>query len=120
MLKYCFLLFYMTICAFTCNAQVKTGNNWILGSPPEPGFEVPYIGGTIVTFTDMGADTSRFMADGFMSVSSSISDSNGQMLFYSNGCEIYNREYQIMTNGDAMSAGEIYDLGCTGALGIKA
>jgi hypothetical protein len=118
-MKCYFFLFCATSLSFLCNAQSKAGNNWLLGYPPEPGFEVPYSGGSVVRFTDIGVDTSRFTAGGFMSVSSSISDSTGKLLFYTNGCEMYNREYQIMLNGNAISAGESYDLTCTGATGIK-
>ncbi len=96
------------------------GNTWVLGYPAEIGFEQPYIGGSIVTFNNGFADTSRFAADGLMSLSSSISDENGRLLFYSNGCEIYNHEFKIIMNGNAIADGPTYDLVCTGALGIKA
>lgn len=35
-----------------------------------------------------------------MTSSATISDSNGNLLFYSDGLEIWNREHQVMTNGD--------------------
>jgi hypothetical protein len=35
--------------------------------------------------------------------SSSICDANGQLLFYSNGETIYNRNHNIMLNGDKLS-----------------
>src|SRR5687768_2268111 len=34
--------------------------------------------------------------------SSSVCDINGNLLFYSNGNAIYNRDHQVMLNGDAL------------------
>lgn len=100
------------------NAQGKEGNTWVLGYPTSSGASLPNFGGSIVQFKNGGIDTTSFTVGGYMSLSTSISDDNGDLQFYSNGCEIYNREYQIMQNGNAISAGESYDLACTGALGI--
>ncbi|MEP7197698.1 MAG: T9SS type A sorting domain-containing protein [Saprospiraceae bacterium] len=36
----------------------------------------------------------------------SICDSLGKMLFYTNGLEVYNRDYEIMPNGDDLNPGE--------------
>ncbi len=47
----------------------------------------------------------------------SISDSLGNLLFYTNGLEVYNRNYQVMPNGDDLNPGEFAtnneDLGYT-------
>ena len=85
-------------------AQGKEGNVWMLGYPASPGFEKPYLGGSSVRFNNGGIDTLSFNVGGEMSSSTSISDDNGNLLFYSNGCEMYNREYQIMQNGNAITA----------------
>ncbi|MEP7197697.1 MAG: T9SS type A sorting domain-containing protein [Saprospiraceae bacterium] len=37
---------------------------------------------------------------------SSICDSLGRLLFYTNGLEVYNRNYEIMLNGDDLNPGE--------------
>jgi hypothetical protein len=36
----------------------------------------------------------------------SISDSSGHLLFYTNGLEVYNKNYEIMPNGDGLNPGE--------------
>ncbi|MDX1912121.1 MAG: hypothetical protein SFV22_11570 [Saprospiraceae bacterium] len=41
-----------------------------------------------------------------------ISDKNGQLLAYTNGCAILNREHQIMANGDTLNPGVVYDEFC--------
>lgn len=39
----------------------------------------------------------------------SISNKNGNLLFFTNGCAIYNRDYKIMPNGDSINAGIWFD-----------
>ncbi len=46
---------------------------------------------------------------GILGNNSSISDKNGNLLVFTNGCTIYNKYYQIMPNGDSINAGEWYD-----------
>jgi len=43
---------------------------------------------------------------------SSICDSTGQLLLYSNGCFVANKEHQMMENGDSLNSGEVYDSYC--------
>lgn len=40
----------------------------------------------------------------------SISDKDGNLLFYTNGCAIMNTNYQIMPNGDSINAGKWFDI----------
>ncbi len=42
----------------------------------------------------------------------SICDSTGQLLIYSNGCFIANKEHQLMENGDSINSGEVYNIQC--------
>jgi hypothetical protein len=39
----------------------------------------------------------------------SICDKDGNLLFYSNGCAIANRDHQVIMNGDSINAGEFFD-----------
>lgn len=100
--------------------QSKEGNVWVLGYPPDPDFPSDLFGGTLVNFNNGKPDTSRFTIQRSMFTSSSITDGNGNLLFYSNGCDILNRNHQIMLNGDDInSTGDAYyNLYC--ANGIKA
>jgi hypothetical protein len=41
-----------------------------------------------------------------------ISDSSGQLLFYTNGCAIANKEHKIMVNGDSLNPGKWYNSRC--------
>lgn len=41
-----------------------------------------------------------------------VSDFEGNLLFYSNGCDIQNAAHQIMENGDSLNVGETHDYYC--------
>jgi len=41
-----------------------------------------------------------------------ISDKNGQLLAYTDGCRVINRNHQVMLNGDTLNPGEIFDIFC--------
>lgn len=42
-----------------------------------------------------------------------MSDEQGNLLFYSNGCKIMNRQHELMENGDTISPGPEYAAYCT-------
>jgi len=41
-----------------------------------------------------------------------MSDKEGNLLFYTNGCEIANKNHEIMMNGDNLNPGEVHDFIC--------
>lgn len=100
------LLLISTLFAWiTISAQNHYDNNWIFsdvngavivnfgnGTPEIEEVEIPII---------------------FEGASAQISDVNGDLLFYTNGCEIYNSAHQLMENGDEINPGFVYDLICT-------
>ena len=45
--------------------------------------------------------------------SSCISSSNGDLLFYTNGCSIANRNHEIILNGNDLNPGEVHDIQCS-------
>ena len=46
---------------------------------------------------------------GFTDNNTSISDDDGNLLFYFNGCAVINRLHQVMPNGDSINAGEWFE-----------
>jgi hypothetical protein len=46
---------------------------------------------------------------GILGNNASIADKDGKLLMFTNGCTIYNKNYQIMPNGDSINAGEWFD-----------
>ncbi len=47
---------------------------------------------------------------GILGNNASISDSQGGLLFYTNGCAIMNKKYQILPNGDSINGGKWFDI----------
>jgi hypothetical protein len=92
--------------------QGKEGFIWVLGYPSDPGLPSSLQGGTLINFDNGLPDTSRFMLGIEMSLSSSITDADSKLLFYTNGCEIYNRNHLITQNGNNLNAGEARDYSC--------
>ncbi len=88
MLKYIFSIFFSLVSLFTL-AQGEA-NNWYFGF------------GAGITFNTTPPSA---LTDGMLSTDegcSSISDAAGNLLFYSNGETIYNRNHQIMENGTGL------------------
>lgn len=97
----------------TLCAQGKEDYTWVLGYPNDPPTEIhPLVGGSLLSFKNGPPDTSRFVTGAGMTMSASISDDKGDLLFYSNGCEVFNAKHQIMPNGDAINFGVGYDATC--------
>ena len=71
-------------------------------------------GGTNISFQEdtihqYRMDRPMNLATGF---NVSMSDSNGNLLFYSNGCYISNFEDEMIENGDSINAGYVYGVKC--------
>jgi hypothetical protein len=74
------------------NAQNKRSNNWVTGYS---GNRVHFENGIT---TSVGLSPFKYFTGG----NSSISDTNGNLLFYSNGFDIFNSNGQFMDNGDTI------------------
>ncbi|HNM24367.1 MAG TPA: hypothetical protein PKL15_03010, partial [Saprospiraceae bacterium] len=111
-MKYLFLLLALPFCLHPLFAQ-KEDYTWVMGYPNDPpDLYYPYIGGTMINFKNGRPDTTRFFTLAGMSQSASISDKDGNLLFYSNNCEVFNRKHEIMPHGDMINGGETYFLSC--------
>ena len=85
------------ILIFTCIGHQLTAqqnNNWYFGRTAGLSFNAS--GGqpipTILTNSAMSADEG----------SASISDESGQLLFYTNGVKVFNKNHEVMVNGDGL------------------
>ncbi|HMQ59286.1 MAG TPA: T9SS type A sorting domain-containing protein [Flavilitoribacter sp.] len=93
--------------------QNKQDYNWIIGY--DTSYLVP--GGDAIKMNfenetlhiSMVETVEKFHMEGS---NSSMSDSLGNLLFYTNGCYIVNAEHKIMANGDTISPGILYDAWC--------
>jgi hypothetical protein len=98
----CLLCFALSL----CTGQNKQDYNWLFGHDPDfdPGTGIQ---GIIMDFNI--SDDIVSLREGGLSITgycSSISDRNGNLLFYSNGCAIANAEHEVMPHGDSLNRGE--------------
>jgi hypothetical protein len=89
-------------------AQNYHDNNWIFSS---------INGGISVNFST-GAPVLNLVNIPlvFEGASAQISDENGKLLFYTNGCAVYNSVHELMENGDNLNPGFVYDISCPAEL----
>lgn len=95
------------------SGQQKLDYVWPLGYGPE--FHPPtgiVQGGVLMDFSDAPPSLSLHS---FISRSqkAGICNSSGQLLAYTDGCNIYNREHAIMLNGDSLNPGKVYEEFCS-------
>ena len=76
----------------TC-ANNKTGNIWYFGDK---------VGLNFNSGSPVALDNSQMYA---MEGASTISDENGNLLFYTNGLDVFNRLHQVMPNGSGLKGG---------------
>ncbi|MBX2891078.1 MAG: hypothetical protein KF734_09150 [Saprospiraceae bacterium] len=86
-------------------AQIKFDYNWVLGYPADINFPNPKYNGTLVDFNAKPTEYYYFDIGVKLNANAAISDSAGKLLFYTNGCEIINKNHKKMNNGDDINAG---------------
>lgn len=100
------------------DGQEKRDYNWLMGLPPNnPGNQS---GGTRIDFNTTPPTISFFNVPFGFVANTAISDAAGNLLFYSNGCFVANRNNQIMPNGEGINPGFMYDQWCEQGLGYPA
>lgn len=101
----CLVLFHSPIVAQT----VKYDYNWVLGDS-----DSVTVAGVTMNFNQSPITISHIRKPIELGVyNSTISDAQGNLLFYANGCKIVNRFHEIVENGDSInSPGMIFDGFC--------
>ena len=66
----------------------------------------------MVNFSDSIPEVSYFDIKFWLKASTVMSDAEGHLLFYSNGCEVMNWAHQLVENGDSINLGPIHDEFC--------
>ena len=103
-----FLCFCLTVS--TTLAQ-KFDNVWITGDDNQ-ALDTTY-GGTLIDFNfHPPRATYHFRGQNMYSTNSSICDSSGSLLFYTNGCVIANSADKVIENGDNINPGNSHTLWC--------
>jgi DNA-binding beta-propeller fold protein YncE len=105
-------LFFLGFCltVYTTLAQ-KFDNVWITGDDNHALYTT--YGGTLIDFNfhPLRA-TYHFRGQNMYSTNSSICDSSGSLLFYTNGCVIANSADKVIENGDNINPGNSHTLWC--------
>ncbi len=94
--------------------QYKYDYNWLIGSGINAKLDTTFSFG-ITEFNFNNNPIYKYrgeMSLDFGTSSLFMSDSLGQLLFYSNGCEIMNTQDKIMKNGNKINPGKTYDNNC--------
>ncbi len=97
------LLFFIHSSAFS---QAKYDYNWLFGrgSPTVPG------DGTLINFNDNPITISfRELGAELNQTNTTISDKDGNLLFYTNGCYISDITNNVMMNGDSLNPGRLHN-----------
>ncbi len=110
-MKALFLFFVFFLSCFSASSQDKYDYNWIFGyGPSDPSL---HYGGTLINFDNENPTLTYFETSiGFIADKASISDYNGNLIAYTNGCQIQNREHQLMENGDYINEGPAHEQYC--------
>jgi hypothetical protein len=107
-MKKIFLLVLFLPVATSIYAQLKHDNVWTLGygkiAPSPSGY--PF-GGVIMDFSS-SPPSLTLQSYIFDRPKASISDKNGNLVAYTNGCMVLNRNHQLMANGDTLSPGAVF------------
>ncbi|BDS14739.1 T9SS type A sorting domain-containing protein [Aureispira anguillae] len=100
-MKYILLLLSF-IYSFNCFAQ-QYDNNWLVGGGGggTKSAQITYNNSPLVDSISRNMRINRAAV--------SMSDSMGNLIFYSNGIKIHNAQHQLMQNGDSLSPGQVAD-----------
>jgi hypothetical protein len=91
-------------------AQNKRDYNWLFGSSPY--YDISGVEGNIIRFKNNLLIDSVYFYDAVAWNNSNISDLEGNLLFYFNGCRIIDSSQNIMTNGDSINYGNSWEKHC--------
>ena len=109
MKAYIFILILFTT-GFTCNAQ-QHDYNWVFGVFTFP--DEPNANGIILNFAGDTVSIDVYIKDiNIEAYNATYSDATGDLKFWSNGCEFYEPDSEILENGDTLNAGLVYDAFC--------
>ncbi len=91
-------------------AQPKYDYVWVTASNPDP---LPGTEGNIISF-DEGVVTVSYemLTQNIRGNNASICDVDGNLLMYTNGCNILDASHQVMDGGGMINPGEIWDNNC--------
>lgn len=103
------LVFFCLILPLKSSGQ-KHDYNWLFGN--SSGWD--YVDGSRINFNTIPITIEEDIRDfiSFHGANVSMSDAEGRLMFYTNGCVIADSTDTVMENGDGINPGEVHDLQC--------
>ena len=102
-------LFCLLLLPMGLFAQVKFDYQWLMGYPTGSDtidqFNGVYYDGTQIDFKFSPPKITKFDIPFELDATALICDSSGNLLFYTNGCLIANKNHEIMANGAEINKG---------------
>jgi hypothetical protein len=83
---------------------------WLTGYAEFPG--LPAHGQARIVFDDTARAEAQLLAFNFESTMAAICSAAGELLFYTNGCAVADRNHQVMPNGEGLNPGPLRNLVC--------
>ena len=107
-----YLLLFCFLNSIALQGQSKYDYNWVFGYPNSYYPSYPGYGGSLINFADSIPTVTWFNIKFDLKANTVMSDANGHLLFYSNGCQVMNWAHQLVENGDSINPGFIHDEFC--------
>ena len=105
-----FLIFSFIFLSLTCSAQ-QHDYNWVFGIFTFP--DEPNANGNIINFSGDTVSIEVYQKDKSIDFyNATYSDAAGELKFWSNGCEFYEPDSEILENGDTLNPGFVYNNFC--------
>ncbi|MCB9265335.1 MAG: hypothetical protein H6558_09945 [Lewinellaceae bacterium] len=109
MIKY--WCFFLTLPLFSFGQ--KHDYTWLFGY--ESDLSTPGIEGVRMNFNQQPPVVTPISLGVSLNISNAmISDSSGNLLFYTDGCRVIGADHQLLENGDGLNPGEVRDIQCEG------
>ncbi len=113
-LKFTYCFVFLISLLHISTAQIKGDYTWIFGS--DTGWVTPQdtIGeGVELNFNSSEIEFTYFPKniDHYL-MNASISDDDGNLLFYTNGCAVANAQHEVMENGEGINPGSVHEHNC--------
>jgi len=107
-----FILIAITLFPFYCNSQTRGDYTWELGLSSYEGQDI-YASSIEMNFNNDTLSIDTFYRPLFMEyLNASISDNQGKLLLYTNGCEVRNGNHNLIEGSKNLSPGVINDDWC--------
>ncbi len=114
-IRFCFSLVWIFIFCSAVFSQEYCDrlydNQWILGGP-ENNDTTDVFGGSLISFMPEYLVQSRKKKSGQLASFAVISSKMGNLLLYTNGCDIFDFRDSIIENGTGLNPGEIHNEDC--------